>query len=146
MAKATEAHPYRRTRTLMSSPAELMLVLDNAAISLCKQAKTRIALKDFDDAHARLAKAENIVMELCWGLRRDGRPELVDEVCRLFEFVFYRLFEANVSHNPRCIDEAVSVLSGLRDTWVQAIEKAGQEIARAVGADPRVRPRTRADT
>lgn len=132
MTHATGTHPYRKTQILTASPSELMLLLYNAAICFCEQAKRKTEEKKYDDTHTLLVKAENIVMELSSGLRSDVYPELVDNLRRLLEFVFYRLFEANVSRNPRCIDEAVDVLTALRDAWVDGVDKAAKE-AQPVG-------------
>ena len=136
MGKATAHHPYRKTQILTANPGELMLLLYNAAICFCEQAKGKIAEKRYGESHELLVKVENIVMELSAGLRRDVYPDLVDNLSRLYEFVFYRLFEANVSHSTRCIDEAMNVLAILRDGWVQAIEKANKgEAARDVSGN-----------
>ncbi len=135
MTKATETHPYRKTQILTANPAELMLLLYNAAICFCEQGKSKVETQEFEEAHARLVRAENIVMELSSALRRDVHPDLVHNLSRLFEFVFYRLFEANVSHNPRCIDEALNVLTVLRDAWVEGILKANQKAAHASSSE-----------
>jgi len=127
MTNARGPQPYRKTQVLTSSPAELMVMLYNAGICLCEQARSQLEDGEYETAHALLVKAENVVLELSSGLRQDVYPDLVDNLSRLFEFVFYRLFEGNVSHNPRCIDEAMNVLVVLRDAWMHALEKVGEE-------------------
>jgi len=135
MGKLGVSHSYRRTQILTANPSELMLILYNACICFCQQAKTSMAQGDYEGSHCLLVKAENIVMELSAGLRRDVFAELVDNLSRLFEFVFYRLFEANTSHNPRCVDEAVNVLTVLRDAWVEAVEKDARHSERPRPSD-----------
>ena len=127
MTRATEAHPYRKTQILTANPAELMLLLYNAALCYCEQAKGRLDAEDFEAAHDWLVKAENVVLELSAALRRDAYPELVDNLSRLFEFVFYRLFEANVSRNRRCVEEAINVLTLLRGAWIDCIARASAD-------------------
>ncbi|HUW55441.1 MAG TPA: flagellar export chaperone FliS [Planctomycetota bacterium] len=129
MTRAVETHPYRKTQILTASPAELMLLLYNAAICYCEQAKGRLDAGGFEAAHDWLVKAENVVLELSAGLRRDAYPELVDNLSRLFQFVFYRLFEANTSRNRQCVEEAISVLTLLRDAWVEGIANASAYVA-----------------
>ncbi|HUU42828.1 MAG TPA: flagellar export chaperone FliS [Planctomycetota bacterium] len=125
MARTREAHPYRRTQILTASPGELMLLLYNAAITCAEQARATMGRGQFDEAHVMLVKAENCVMELSSGLRREVHPELVGNLSRLFEFVFYKLFEGNVSHNTQCVDDAVNVLNVLRDAWTEALARVG---------------------
>ena len=123
MRKASTLHTYRKTQVLTASPAELMMLLYNGAVCFCDQARACCDAGRYEEAYRLLVKTENIVMELSAGLRRDVFPELVDNLGRLFEFVFYKLFEANVSHNAQCIDEAANVLVILRDAWAQAVDE-----------------------
>jgi len=108
-----------------------MLLLYNAAISCTEQARNAMIQESYEDAHALLVKAENCVLELSSGLRRDVFPELVENLSRLFEYVFYKLFEGNVSHNPQCMSDALNVLMMLRDAWSEAVAKTGAEAGEA---------------
>lgn len=85
-------------RTLNAGTAELMILLSEAAIRFCEAARENVERNEYTDAHS----------------------QLVDNITRLFQFVFYRLFEANLSHNPRRINEAISVLTVLRNAWAEA--------------------------
>lgn len=111
-----------------------MLLLYNAAICFCKEAKHSIKEDHYEDAHALLVKAENIVMQLPSGLRRDVCPQLVDKIGQLFRFVFYRLFEADLSRNPHRIDEAIQLFTTLRNAWVEAVERAGSQTCRVLSS------------
>jgi flagellar protein FliS len=124
MSTAAVPKSYRKTQILTASPVELMLMLYEAAIAACEQARDRINARDYESSHVLLVRAENIVSELSAGLRRDVHPELVSNLARLLEFVFYRLFEANLSRGTRCIDEALMVLTTLRDGWREAAGQA----------------------
>jgi len=121
-----------------------MLVLYNTAICFCKEARRRIVEERYEDAHALLVKAENIVMELPSGLRRDASPQLVDNLSQLFRFVFYRLFEADLSRNPHRLDEAIHLFARLRNAWTEAVDKAGDQTCRLLSsaAAPSVEPST----
>jgi flagellar protein FliS len=126
MRNAATTTPYRRTQILTANPSELMLLLYNAAMCFGEQAIAKMEQNQYDESHALIVKVESIVLELSSGLRRDVYPELVDNLSRLFEFVFYRLFEANVSQNPACIRDAIKVLGDLRDSWVAGIDLAAR--------------------
>jgi len=123
MSKTAVSHTYRKTQILTAAPAELLVLLYNAALCFCDQARTRMAEKKYEESHDLLVRAENVVLELSSGLRKEVYPELVKNLAKLYEFIFYRLVEANVSHNPKCIEDAAQLLTMLRDTWVVAASR-----------------------
>jgi len=123
MAKATSSTPYLRTKVLTASPGELMVILHNAAISYCDRARQKMLSQEFDESCDLIVRAEDVLMELTSGLRREVYPELVENLARLYEFVFHRLFECNCSRDPQKLTEVTDVLTVLRDTWVQVNRK-----------------------
>jgi flagellin-specific chaperone FliS len=45
----------------------------------------------------------------------------------LYNFVYFRLVNANVHKNKELIDEAVRILAHLRETWTLAVDKDRKE-------------------
>ncbi len=123
MAKSTSSRPYLRTKILTASPVELMVIMHNAAIGYCDRAREKMLSQKFDESCDLIVRAENVLMELSSGLRREVYPELVDNLTRLYEFVFHRLFESNCSRDPQKLTEVTDVLTVLRNTWVNVTGK-----------------------
>ena len=123
MGRPKASTPYLKTKILTASPGELMVMMYNAAIGFCGRAREKMIAKELSESCDLIVRAENVLMELSSGLRRDVYPDLVTNLARLFEFLFHRLFEANCSQDPEKLSEALGILTILRDTWMEAIAK-----------------------
>ncbi|MHC4915849.1 MAG: flagellar export chaperone FliS [Planctomycetota bacterium] len=124
---------YLRTQIQTASREQLVLMLYDGAIRFSDQARDRIAGKDFEGAHRLLIRAQNIVLELLYALDRKTGGEVADNLASLYTYCYNRLVEANVHHLPEKIDESNSVLKGLRDAWVQAMEIVKKDPSAAAG-------------
>jgi flagellar secretion chaperone FliS len=120
---------YLESRILTASKGELFLMLFDGAIRFSEQAKPLLLAKDIEAAGKLLLRAQDVVLELLSYLRReDGPPEVYDNLAALYRFVHGRLVSANMKSDPALIDEAVRILSHLRETWAKAL--AAEQAAR----------------
>jgi len=126
---------YLRTKVLTASPQELMLMLYDGAIKFAEQAKDAMVNEQFDVAHERFVRAQNIVLELSSSLRHEVDPDLCGKMASLYNFVYRRLIEGNLNRNAQAVDEALKILNFQRETWMMLLDKLAQEQAQQTPTD-----------
>jgi flagellar protein FliS len=129
---------YLENRISMASKGDLFLMLFDGAIRFSESAKRFIAEGKIEEGGKQLLRAQDVVKELIFCLRREDMPAAVyDNLAGLYRFVHDRLVRANVKSDTGLIVEAVKILTHLRETWALALEaeRAPQQPT-AVGASP----------
>jgi flagellar protein FliS len=109
---------YQQTRVETAGPLQLVIMLYDGAIRFINQGKQAMINHDFSQTNTALKRAEDIIDELTITLN-PAAGEITDNLARLYEFVNYRLIQANVKKEPEMLDDAVRVLSTLRSAWVE---------------------------
>jgi len=102
-------------------------MLYDGAIRFASQAREAIQARDIERTHDLLTRAQRIVLEMQNGLRPEVNPELCNRMSALYTFVYRKLVEANVNKDLQALDDALRILSHMRETWVMLIEKLRQE-------------------
>lgn len=108
---------------MTATPEQLHLMLYDGAIRFVTQAKEALAANDLEACCEKLIRAQRIVLEMQRGLRPEYNPELCRNLEGLYTFVYNRLVDANISHNPAAMQEALQILEHQRDTWRMLIER-----------------------
>ncbi len=116
---------YQRNAILTASPAELTLMLYDGAIRFCNMALMAIEKKEIEDAHNNIRKAEAIITELRATL--DRKYPVWEDFERVYDYIYRRLVEANMSKDPEVLEDALKYIREMRDTWkeVMRINKEG---------------------
>jgi flagellar protein FliS len=120
---ANASQQYLKNAVLTAPPEQLHLMLVDGAIRFATRGKEAIERKDIESAFKALERAQRIVLELSNGLRREVNPELVDQMAALHAFVYRRLVDGSVRHDPQAVAEALRILRHHRETWVMLMEK-----------------------
>ena len=118
---------YVKNAVMTASPEQLQLMLLDGAIRCATQGLEAIRAKDIEATFNSLDRAQRIVLELSNGLRRDVNPTLVDQMAALYDFIFRRLIDANLTRDPWSVEDALRILRHQRDTWALVIEKLKQD-------------------
>ncbi|MGE5404693.1 MAG: flagellar export chaperone FliS [Candidatus Saccharibacteria bacterium] len=121
---STNSQAYSQYKTSMietASPAKLLLMLYDAAIRNLERAKQAIDDKDNEATHKHLVKAQDIILELMYSLNMDY--EISKSLFSLYEYMHHQLVQANVKKNKEMIDEVLTFMVELRNTWDEAIKK-----------------------
>jgi flagellar protein FliS len=116
---------YQQNQVKTASPQELVLMLYNGGIKFCSLAKKAIQEKNFPEAHSYLIRAQDALTELQVGLNRD--LDISRNLDLLYDFMKYRLVQANFKKDPVIIDEVIEFFIEFRDTWKQAMELAKKQ-------------------
>ena len=121
-----KANVYKTQQVMTASPQELTLMLYNGAIRFVAESIQAIERKDIQTAHDANVKAQNIVREFMNTL--DMQYEMSKGLDQLYDYIEYRLLQANIKKDIAQLEEAKGMLTELRDTWYQAMKLArGQQ-------------------
>jgi flagellar secretion chaperone FliS len=128
------AQNYLRTKVFTATPEQLQLMLYDGAIRFAEQARLALDQKNFDQSFDLISRTQKIIAEMIASLKPDVAPELCGKLAALYNFVYRKLVEANVGHELRPIDEALSILRYQRETWVMLLEQLGKAKAAAAAS------------
>ena len=109
---------YRRTEVESRTPLELVVMLYDGALRFLAEARVAIERRDVPARRAAMGRALAIVAELQSTLNMEAGGELSTSLDQLYSFVTLRLTEASSAQDVAPLDEAVRVLSTLREGWI----------------------------
>ena len=94
-------------------------MLYNGCIKFINLAEVFIDDKNIEKINVNILKAQDIVNELNITLNMDY--EVSENLRQLYSFVNERLIEANLRKDKKPLLEAKEIVTGLRDTWKEAM-------------------------
>ena len=112
----TAEQAYRQAQVETARPEQLVMMLYDGARIRVSHAKLAMAVGDYALARGHILKAQAIVSELISALDMQA-GEIAKNLFRIYEYVNYRLIEANVKHEMAAVDTALRILGELRDGW-----------------------------
>jgi flagellar protein FliS len=125
------AQNYLRTRVITATPEQLQMMLYDGAIRFAEQAKAALVAEDYEKSYQAISRVQKILTEMSCGLKHDVLPELCEKLAALYSYVYRRLIDANVKHDPEALDEAISLLRYQRETWSMLLDQLGRQRAAA---------------
>jgi flagellar protein FliS len=114
---------YKNSKVLTASPAELTLMLYDGAIKFCNIAKDAIDNKDIQKAHENIIKAQKIIDYLRQTL--DMKYPVAQDFENIYSYLSQRLIEANIKKDNEILEEMLTHLRSVRDTWKEVMRKNG---------------------
>ena len=109
---------YQQQSVMTASQEELLIMLYNGCIRFIKQGMQAIDDKDVPRAHTNIVKAQDIIVEFISTL--DMRYDVAKSLMPLYDYIYRRLVDANISKDAAILNEALGLVTELRDTWVEA--------------------------
>lgn len=113
---------YANSKIATASPAELTLMLYEGAIKFCNIAITAIDEKDIPKANTNIIKAERIIEEFRATL--DFKYPVAKDFDEVYKYVYARLVEANITKDKEILEECLTHLRTMRDTWKEVMRLA----------------------
>ena len=110
---------YNNSKVLTASPAELTLMLYDAAIKFCNIAIMGIEHNDVEKAHNNIIRVQRIIDEFRNTL--DRKYPVSEDFDRVYVYLLQRLFEANVNKDKDILEEVNTHLRSMRDTWKEVM-------------------------
>ncbi|HOA16401.1 MAG TPA: flagellar export chaperone FliS [Fervidobacterium sp.] len=129
---------YREQMVMTASPAKLIELLLDKAISVIEDAKVLIDEKNFKGANEKIIRAQDIVMELNLSLDVEGGGDIAKNLRALYNYMYRTLVEANIKKDVKKLDEVKTLLSDLLSTWQEAMKKAGSTASQIDVNKPRI--------
>lgn len=111
---------YRQTQVSTASQGELLLMLFDGAIRFARQGQEHMGNGEIEQANLKLIRAQDIVNELIISLNLEV-GEIAQSLQQLYSYIYDLLVQANIKKEPDKVDEAITLLTDLRDTWEQVV-------------------------
>lgn len=115
---------YNRNKVLTASPAELILLLYEGAIKFCNIAIIGLEQNDMEKVHNNIIKVENIIEEFQATLNH--KYPVAEDFDKIYKYIYNLLVEANIKKDKELLEQALTELRGMRDTWKEVMVKAKQ--------------------
>jgi flagellar secretion chaperone FliS len=125
---------YFKTKVMTASPEMLTLMLWDGAIRFAEQGKEAILKKEIEGSYKSLVRSQRIITELTTNLKHEVDPDLCGKLAALYNFIYRRLVDANLTKNAQLVDDALEIMRHQRATWVMLMEKLTKERAGEAGA------------
>ena len=116
---AVAAGAYVRTEIQSRSPIELVVMLYDGANTYLSQAHDAIERQDGRAKREAISRALAIVTELQNTLNMEVGGDIAGSLDSLYGFVNERLIDANRQDDVGAVDQAIRVLTPLREAWIQ---------------------------
>lgn len=110
---------YNNNKIMTASPAELTLMLYEGAIKFCNIAVMAIEKGDVEKAHNNIMKTEHIIEEFQGALNH--QYQVAEHFDNVYDYLMYRLREANLSKDKEMLEEVLTHLRTMRDAWKEVM-------------------------
>ena len=110
---------YANNKINTASPAELTLMLYEGAIKFCNIAQMAIEKGDIEKAHNNIKKTENIIEEFQATLNH--KYKVAEDFDNVYKYLKQQLLMANMKKDPEILDEVLTHLRTMRDTWKEVM-------------------------
>ena len=120
-----QAAAYKSQQVTNAGPEQLTLMLYSGAARFVTENIKAVEEGRFDDAHKAHLRAQDIVLYLIDTL--DMQYDIAKNLYQLYDYINFRLNEANLKKDATQLEEAKALLIDLRDTWCEAMKKAQEE-------------------
>jgi len=118
---------YRKVATQTASPAQLVLMLYEGAISFLEKGLMGFDYTDPLDFNQTISnnvlRAQAIIYEMNSRLDMKQGGEIAENFRRLYNYFYRRLQEANVKKKKEPIEEVIMRLRVLRDSWAEMLQR-----------------------
>lgn len=110
-----------------ADPHKITLLLMQGALDRLAYAKGAMERKEYAAKSEYLSRVSAILINLRDTLDMEAGGEIAENLFALYNYMLERVTEAHVSNNLQLLDEIISLLTPIRDAWVQIPEAAKQE-------------------
>jgi len=112
---------YTNSKILTASPAELTLLLYEGAIKFGNIAIIRLEQGDIEGAHNNIVRVEKIIDYFRETL--DMKYDVAKDFERVYVYLSQRLLEANTKKDKEIVEEVVTHIRSMRDTWKEVMKQ-----------------------
>ena len=119
---------YKETQIKTANQGKLIIMLYDGAIKFLKNAKEALTKNEIEEAHNKITRAQDIIMELLLSLNMEA-GDIALKLYNLYLYMNKRLMESNVYKTLEPLEEVLAMLVELREVWGQVsnIQTPGDE-------------------
>ncbi|HOO11713.1 MAG TPA: flagellar export chaperone FliS [Bacillota bacterium] len=110
---------YKENSVTTACPEELVVLMYRGLEKYIKQGQIYIKEGNFEKTNEVLLKAQDIVCELMSSL--DMEVEISGQLYALYDFLLNCLIEGNIRKESSILQQALGIVSGLREAWEDAL-------------------------
>ena len=118
---------YQTSQIQTASPEKILIMLYDGAIQFLNKAKKELENKNIQEVHNNIIGAQKIVAEFMNTLDMEIGGATAVNLYNLYEYMHFRLVQANMKKDVAMIDEVLVHLKDLKSTWEEAIRIANRE-------------------
>ena len=111
---------YANSKIMTATPAELTLMLYDGAIKFTHIAIAGIEEKNIEKAHTNIVKVEKIIAEFRSTLNH--KYPVSADFDNVYIYLSQRLTEANIKKDKEILEEVLTHLRTMRDTWKEVMK------------------------
>lgn len=123
---AANLDTYKKVDVETASQGKLIVMLFNGAIKRAEEAKRQLEKGKWDSVHNNLVRAQDILAELRSALNLNAGT-VARDLDRVYEYCQHLLIRANIRKNVAPMEECITHLRGLRDTWQELFDTLPKE-------------------
>jgi len=129
MSRSKPWDSYRKVATQTATPGQLVLMLYDGALKFMEKALTGFDYKDprlFNETiNNNILRAQAIIHEMNASLDMKAGGEVAANFRRLYNYFYRRLTEANHTKQKAPLQEVLSHVRNLRDSWAEMLRRGG---------------------
>jgi len=138
MSYGRHVQAYRANQVMTADPGTILLMLYQGAIDFLRQAKTGLEKKDMAEKGLYINKTLAILSELLTSLNFEVGGEVARNLEGLYLFMIDHITNANLYNDPRLLEEALALLSTLKEGWEGAVTSERKRLAEETLRQPSV--------
>lgn len=113
---------YQKNQVQTVSQERLVLMLYEGAKKFLSKSIKALEEKNIQDSNTYLQRSQNIIAELMSGINFEA-GEIAQNLYSLYEYMHYRLIQANLKKEKEPVEEVLNMVEELRDTWMQMLKE-----------------------
>lgn len=121
---------YRQTEVQSRSPLELVVMLYDGALRFMNEAKAAFAEGDIPRRAEAMSRTMAIVDQLQNTLDMSAGGDIARSLDQLYNYVRERLLQASLQQSAIPVDEAIAVITNLREGWAEITARERRAVAR----------------
>lgn len=131
--KPSVSKAYQTQSVMTASPARLVAMLFDRAISSLKEAVRAIEAGEIEARWRANTRATDIVSHLALTLDMERGGEIAANLDRLYRFILERLPEIDIHNDPQTARDMIALLEPLRRSW-HDLADGGADLPQAAGS------------
>lgn len=112
---------YQRQAVTTSKPEDLTFMLYQGLVKFIRLSKIALQDKNLEESNKNNVRAQDILSELMVTLKKGF--EISDSLLSLYDFMKFRLIEANINKKVEILEEVEGYAVELMETWAAAMKQ-----------------------